>query len=61
MTLNLLKTIPGGWVAGWVAGQVAGGIKIKANSVKFQLKLPVGNELGNKEIEQNSLGTGKEN
>ena len=32
----------GGWPGGWVAG----GIEIKANSVKFQLKLPVGTELG---------------
>ena len=30
-----------------VAGWVAGGIEIKANSVQFQLKLPVGTELGN--------------
>ena len=27
---------------------MARGIEIKANSVKFQLKLPVGTELGNK-------------
>ena len=31
----------------WVAGRVAGGIENKANSVQFQLKLPVWTELGN--------------
>ena len=39
-------TIPGGRPGGWAAGRVAGGIKIKANSVQFQLKLPTGTELG---------------
>ena len=36
-------TIPGGRPG----GRVAGGIENKANSVKFQFKLPVGTELGN--------------
>ena len=40
-TISLLFRV-GGRVAGWVAG----GIEIKANSVQFQLKLPVGTELG---------------
>ena len=37
----------GGGLAGRTAGWAAGGIEIKANSVQFQLKLPVGTELGN--------------
>ena len=39
-------TIPGGWPGGRVGGWAAGLIEIKANSVQFQLKLPVGTELG---------------
>ena len=49
-TISLLFRVGGrvgGWVAGWVGGWAAGLIEIKANSVQFQLNLPVGTELGN--------------
>ena len=45
----LFYTFACGW--GWAAG----GIKIKANSVQFQLKQPVGTELGNKSFSINSF------
>ena len=41
--ISLLFRVAGGRPG----GRVAGGIENKANSVQFQLKLPVGTELGN--------------